>query len=607
MANKAAKVKRAAPQARFAPTKVKKSPGKGTRPGTRKPRLRVVITRGSVTDVPSPVVVVGAYNGIAPTERSALGAINFAIDEWISRACNHGLMGLDLGQVFFIPVTPQQMKAECVLLAGMGNYGVFDYSDLCYLAMNVCYAVSALKKGSFSTVLIGSGEGNLSIPDAVKGLLSGICDALHHVKPEERIKSVEIVEFSDVRHQEILESAQQIAAEQIIEHISISVEKGKSYTVKKPRRSPGNASAAANKAVVAKPFVNRITIEHNTDGYNFAALTENAVVPVRQIEVKKYFTDGITKQLKISDTPERRQQFGSLLHRYVFPQDFDQLIGNSQPLTLVVDNTTAALPWEMACFGAKQKLTYFGRELKLTRQFRTMLAGAPGIAPPLNRNLRVLVIADPAPEPELQLAGAKREGLKVVEMLRKFEAEKSGDPNWKITIEDRVGHERCDPVEILELIVNGSFDLIHYSGHGVFDENQPNNGGWVFGRDTILSPTEIFRLRQVPRLVFANACFSAVLNNNVPFSPRESNRKLAGLAEAFFERGVQNYIGTGWQVDDDAAEMFAQVFYERALAGEYLGDALSAARTAIFQSGPTWGAYQHYGQSNARVVLKASD
>ena len=60
-------------------------------------------------------------------------------------------------------------------------------------------------------------------------------------------------------------------------------------------------------------------------------------------------------------------------------------------------------------------------------------------------------------------------------------------------------------------------------------------------------------------------------------------------------------------MNDDAAELFAQVFYKNALAGEYLGDALSAARTAIFQSGPTWGAYQHYGQSNARVVLKDSD
>jgi hypothetical protein len=588
------KTKKAASKTKYTPRKAK--------PASRRPTLRVLVTRGSITQISAPVIVVGTYKGIAPTEGSALGAINSAIDQWVARACDRGMMGSELGQLFFIPVPQQQIAAESVLLAGMGDYGVFDYSDLCYLAMNVCYAVSALKKGSFATVLIGSGEGNLEVEAAMRGLLSGICDALHHVEPDERIKSVEIVEYSESRYQEIVRIVRQIETDKSIEHIRLVVEERKLRDVKKPRARKGKSNAAATKPDADTRFVNRITIEHNAEGYSFAALTENAVVPVRQIEVKKYFTDGITKQLKISDTAERRQQFGSLFHRYVFPQDFEQLIGNNQPLTLVVDSTTAGLPWEMACFGSKQNLTYFGLGLKLTRQFRTMLAGAPGIAPPLNKSLRALVIADPAPEPELKLEGAAKEGKKVVEMLNNFKAAKANDPDWRITIEDRIGSDRCDPVEILELIVNGTFDVIHYSGHGFFDEQHPINGGWVFGKDTILSAGEIFRLRQVPRLVFANACFSAVTNNGEVPSPRASNRKLAGLAEAFFERGVQNYIGTGWEVNDSAAELFAQVFYEQALTGKFLGDALAEARRAIFKSGPTWGAYQHYGQSNARVV-----
>jgi len=38
-----------------------------------------------------------------------------------------------------------------------------------------------------------------------------------------------------------------------------------------------------------------------------------------------------------------------------------------------------------------------GLEKKLTRQFRTMLSRPPGTTPPLNDEVRVLVIADPAP------------------------------------------------------------------------------------------------------------------------------------------------------------------------------------------------------------------
>jgi CHAT domain-containing protein len=80
------------------------------------------------------------------------------------------------------------------------------------------------------------------------------------------------------------------------------------------------------------------------------------------------------------------------------------------------------------------------------------------------------------------------------------------------------------------------------------------------------------------------------------------NRHLAGLAEAFFERGIQNYLGAGWPVADDAAVKFAATFYERVLDAETLGQALSAARTAILDEGPTWGAYHHYGQVDATLV-----
>ena len=118
----------------------------------------------------------------------------------------------------------------------------------------------------------------------------------------------------------------------------------------------------------------------------------------------------------------------------------------------------------------------------------------------------------------------------------------------------------------------------------------------------MLSAGDIFRARRVPRLIFANACFSGVVRSGKPFTVEESNRSLAGLVQAFFERGVQNYIGTGWPVDDSAALEFAKVFYREALLGNDLGSSLSKAREAILTSGSTWGAYQHYGQATAKLI-----
>src|SRR5262249_53756653 len=133
---------------------------------------------------------------------------------------------------------------------------------------------------------------------------------------------------------------------------------------------------------------------------------------------------------------------------------------------------------------------------------------------------------------------------------------------------------------------------------------------------------EIFRVRQVPRLVFANACFSAALPGAAPGeapSRGEQRGQLVGLAQAFFARGIPNYIGTGWQVDDACAREGARWFYTRVLGlrrpGEgavsgtpppaTIGDSLLKARQEALLFKPassTWGAYQHYGRVGDKLL-----
>jgi hypothetical protein len=109
--------------------------------------------------------------------------------------------------------------------------------------------------------------------------------------------------------------------------------------------------------------------------------------------------------------------------------------------------------------------------------------------------------------------------------------------------------------------VSQQYDVIHYAGHGRFDA-KTKRAGWVFAPDCFLSATEIFRVRQVPRLVFANACFSAVTTDTAHGA---QNQQLVGLAQAFFARGIPNFIGAGWQVDDTCALECARWFYARVL------------------------------------------
>ena len=345
----------------------------------------------------------------------------------------------------------------------------------------------------------------------------------------------------------------------------------------------------------------RITIERDRNVFRFSAIREQAVIPVREITIQSSYAEGAAELLKESRTLVDQEKYGKLLHSYLMPEDFQDMI-DITPLTLMVDRSTAAFPWEMAAFEQHGKAIFYGPGRQLTRQFRTTLSGAPGlVAPPIPNSLRVLVIADPAPEADLQLPGARAEGHAVVRILQNMKKERGLD----MTIEQRIGANECDPVELLALILSEEFDLIHYSGHGDFDEKNAGGSGWIFGRANILSARDIFRARQVPRLIFANACFSGVIRSGKPFTLQESNRNLAGLAQAFFERGVQNYIGTGWPVDDAAALEFAKVFYTEAFLVMILAVRWRGRDESILDHGSTWGAYQHYGQATAKLIVRS--
>ncbi|HEX6862392.1 MAG TPA: M17 family peptidase N-terminal domain-containing protein, partial [Thermoanaerobaculia bacterium] len=166
--------------------------------GPRNP-LTVEVVHGDVRQVAAPVVVVGSYKGLVPV--SAIGAIDQALDYWISQAMQQSMLGAELGQVFFIPIRRKQIAAGSVLVAGMGEEGKFSRHDLRYLMLNVTYAISALEADSFATVLLGTGDGGLSPETAVRSLLFGVCDAL--ARAENGIERLIIVEYDGPRAKKI--------------------------------------------------------------------------------------------------------------------------------------------------------------------------------------------------------------------------------------------------------------------------------------------------------------------------------------------------------------------------------------------------------------------
>ena len=89
-----------------------------------------------------------------------------------------------------------------------------------------------------------------------------------------------------------------------------------------------------------------------------------------------------------------------------------------------------------------------------------------------------------------------------------------------------------------------------------------------------------------------------------------SNRLLAAgplarsAASAVVGRGSGGaFVAPFWEVEDERALQFAQVFYESLLAGQTSGEAIRAARLAVKRTGnPTWLAYCLYGHPAATLA-----
>jgi hypothetical protein len=660
-----------------------------TRPEPRSSPVVVEVYHGDITALYADVAVVGRYKGIGA--RGAAARFDERFGGWLSSAFQLGMVGSELGELFYVPITrPELTQAAAakvapppqaflwehapagVLVAGLGEPGRFNREGLRYLLTNVTLAVATLGYGKISLWPLGFSRKEIILENVLRGILEGIGEALARFEAGSYPSLVlRMIHPKREIAEQMLDGFQKIG-EHGVEGLVLSIHDKLTPQIGELKVGDGKTAKRneqrlprLDEADSELERTTRITIAcagDNLDSrgggktkwqrFQYSALAESAVIPVREQLVQSYFVSRLPQRL-CSATFAEQEIYGKLLASYMIPEDFRKFIEEMNPLTLVLDSQTALYPWEMAALKGYRGTAFFGIDLMVSRQFRTLLSATPGIPPPVNRSLKMLIIADPAAD--LPCPGARAEAMAVLDTLhrvrdcwnrqnkRQLDLEvtlRIGPPDMPAADLQRFkeavlranggtvvneGAKHCDPVDLLALLLTKHFDVVHYAGHGIFDP-ESQRMGWVFGKENcVLSAAEIFCVRHVPRLVFANACWSsAIASPSAAAEPsdqreREQQRQLqVGLAEAFFARGIQNYIGAGWPVDDRDAAIFAQRFYESALglpAADTsdeaplhiatLGESLARARKELFRDQrPTWGAYQHYGQAGARLLAR---
>jgi hypothetical protein len=151
---------------------------------------------------------------------------------------------------------------------------------------------------------------------------------------------------------------------------------------------------------------------------------------------------------------------------------------------------------------------------------------------------------------------------------------------------------------VQQALAGGTFDGVHFSGHGTFRDANPDRSALLLENGGTLTPEALSgRLRNLGKaapLVFLNACQVG--------RGGESLVDAGGFARRFVGAGAAAFVGAWWSVFDEPAGAFAAALYDRLLAGEAVGAAALHARLAVRAAGdPTWLAYTVYADPLAAV------
>jgi hypothetical protein len=223
----------------------------------------------------------------------------------------------------------------------------------------------------------------------------------------------------------------------------------------------------------------------------------------------------------------------------------------------------AALPWELMRASTSTPLSISTS----TPVVRYVDTDRPTDPLPLTGPLRILAVkSNPQGTTKLDLDAE----LQAIEAC------------WKELLPN-VEYEVVDPnlSTILDALAAKRRHVLHYMGHGAFDED----GGSLLLEDENgdLSPVPAEQFAGLVedaklRLVFLNACQSGRT------SERSEAPPFAGVAAALIHAGIPAVVGNQFSVRDDMAIKFSRTFYQRIADGQPVDEAVASARKILFAS-----------------------
>ncbi len=602
------------------------------RPGL--PPLTLTVSHGNLAFAAYPVLV-GHYNG--DTLNGPEGHLNRLLD---GRLETRRALGLYPGAIGTAEVVlDENTRPEGAVVVGLGDPGSLDPAGLEQALVHglLRYAVAQTERcrgeagnGAspaplrLSLLLVGAGEGGLTVETCVKALSEAIVrahKALAESHPAGRVYDrIEIIELYEHRAIDIWHTLNGLLSADA----SAADARGRRPLRLAPeinRRDGGRRQVRSERD---RSWWQPVQVSMDVVAGEYLLKVSTAAGRARVEATTVYGTVEMARRLSEQAKRDKAggpsvETPGRALYELLWPNRLKSEGFGDRNLRLILDERAASLPWEL---------------LDDRRSWETALAGntdPPAIRAGLVRQLvqqryreqtgstagrrQALVIGDPRGDPAREykpLQGAIEEATDVATLLQ--------SNGYAVT---RLIGDQVFPEQVISALLSERWQIVHIAAHGDVEHdialNTPIAGdaaagslqrtrkatGIVLGRNLFLEPSMLEQMPVAPDLFFVNCCHVGGIDADREAALTARRPELAAsIAVQLIRMGVRGVVAAGWAVNDRLARAFATQFYQGFLATQEFGRAVRAARETAYRQSPadpTWGAYQCYGEPDWRL------
>jgi hypothetical protein len=275
------------------------------------------------------------------------------------------------------------------------------------------------------------------------------------------------------------------------------------------------------------------------------------------------------------DDPKTRGK--TAFRNYLTPQAQEFIRKRSQH-TIWLTTDTMDIPFELL-HDDKQHLCLsrpFSRRLELKATPKKFVAPKP-------KTLRALVVGNPTGD----LKHAEEEARAVAALLE----------TAKFQVDRCIGRDPDNLNQVVTLLANNSYHLIHFACHGFFNKRQPSLSGLLFDRHKkmMIAADELERILQGPAFIFFSACWAAAAHPKTT-KVNFQGKFIQNLAIAALKGGACGCLGPMWEIGDRVGKDFTLAFYQFLLQGSNCGEAVLKARQKVRRRTlDCWASWVHLG------------